>query len=84
MISLAGTFFQNAAYIPKVQRQMNFVDDIYHAFPKSVDRYAAEFGKWSVKIGSDGKIYQWLELGKTGVFCNCFPTFFSSIFSSKV
>jgi hypothetical protein len=67
------TFFEGAKYSSKVLRQMNKADDIYHAFPKSIDGYAAEFGQWSTKVGADGKVYQWLEMpgnygGKTGTF----------------
>ncbi len=67
------TFFEGAKYSDKVLRQMSKADDIYHAFPKSVDSYATKFGKWSTKLGEDGKTYQWLKMpgsygGKTGVF----------------
>ncbi|MBS0628226.1 MAG: hypothetical protein JSS09_08455 [Verrucomicrobia bacterium] len=41
---------------------MNKIDDVYHAFPSSVDRFSARFGEYSTKIGSDGKVYQWLEM----------------------
>jgi hypothetical protein len=69
----ASSFFQGAKYSPKVLNQMNKVDDIFHAFPKSVDGFATKFGKWSTKVGADGKTYEWLEMpgsygGKTGVF----------------
>ena len=52
---------------------MGKTDDIFHAFPKSVDGYATKFGQWSTKVGGDGKSYQWLKMpgdygGKTGVF----------------
>jgi hypothetical protein len=52
---------------------MNNVDDILHGFPKSIDGYATKFGQWSIKVGADGKVYQWLEMpgsygGKTGTF----------------
>ncbi len=67
------TFFKGAKYSDKVVRQMSKANDIYHAFPKSVEGYATKFGKWSTKIGADGKLYQWLEVpgsyaGKTGTF----------------
>ena len=67
------TFFEGAKYSDKVLRQMNKADDIYHAFPKSVDVYATKFGQWSTKVGADGKVYQWLEMpgsygSRTGVF----------------
>lgn len=41
---------------------MSKADDIYHAFPKSVDGYATKFGQWSTKLGADGKPYQWLKM----------------------
>ncbi|MEM7110016.1 MAG: hypothetical protein AAF519_17445 [Bacteroidota bacterium] len=52
---------------------MSKADDLFHGFPKSVDSYATKFGKWSTKVGRDGKTYQWLEMpgsygGKTGTF----------------
>lgn len=52
---------------------MSNTNDIYHAFPKSVDGLASKFGKWSTKLGADGKPYQWLKIrgsygGKTGIF----------------
>lgn len=67
------TFFQGAKYSPKVMQQMSKADDIYHAFPKSVDGFATKFGQWSTKVGADGKTYQWLKMpgsygGKTGTF----------------
>ena len=66
-------FFKGAKYSNKVVSQMKKADDIVHSFPKSVDGYATKFGQWSIKIGADGKVYQWLEMpgsygGKTGVF----------------
>lgn len=69
----AKTFFKGAKYSQKVLQQMNKVDDIYHGFPKQVEAFAAKYGKWSTKIGKDGKSYQWLEMsgsleGKEGVF----------------
>jgi len=68
-----SAFFEGAKYSDKVIRQMGKADDIYHAFPKSVDGYATKFGQWSTKLGADGKPYQWLKMpgsygGKTGVF----------------
>ena len=67
------TFFEGAKYSDKVLRQMNKADDIYHAFPKSVDGYATKFGQWSTRVGADGKVYLWLEMpggygGKIGTF----------------
>ncbi|MEZ4912401.1 MAG: hypothetical protein R2774_16245 [Saprospiraceae bacterium] len=69
----ASTFFQGAKYSPKVMQQMSKADDIFHAFPKSVDGFATKFGKVSTRIGGDGKTYQLLEMsgsygGKTGTF----------------
>lgn len=68
-----STFFEGASYSSKVLKQMGKADDIYHAFPKSVDGFATKFGQWSTKLGADGKPYQWLKMegsfgGKTGVF----------------
>ena len=67
------SFFQGAKYSTKVLNQLNKVDDIYHAFPRNVDGFAAKYGKLSTKIGSSGNTFQWLELpgsygGKTGTF----------------
>ena len=56
------TFFEGAQYSSKVLRQMSKVDDIYRAFPTSVDGFATKFGTWTTKVGSDGKTYQWLEM----------------------
>jgi len=71
--SKCDTFFEGTQYSSKVLRQMSKPNDIYHAFPTSVDGFATKFGTWSTKIGSDGRPYQWLEMhgsygGKTGVF----------------
>ena len=67
------SFFEGAKYSDKVLRQMSKADDIFHAFPRSVDGYATKFGQWSTKLGADGKPYQWLKMpgsygGYTGVF----------------
>jgi len=64
-------FFEGAKYSDKIIRQMDKADDIFHAFPKSVDGYATKFGEWSLQVGADGKTYQWLKMpgsygGKTG------------------
>ncbi len=69
----SATFFEGASYSSKVLKQMGKADDIYHAFPKSVDGFATKFGQWSTKLGADGKPYQWLKMpgsygDKTGVF----------------
>jgi RHS repeat-associated protein len=66
-------FFEGATYSSKVLKQMGNADDIFHAFPQSVDGFATKFGQWSTKIGADEKAYQWLEMGgsyggKTGTF----------------
>jgi len=66
-------FTKGARYSDKVIQQMSNADDIYHAFPQSVDGFATIFGNWSSRIGADGKTYYWLELrgsyaGKTGIF----------------
>lgn len=37
-------FFEGAKCSNKVLRQTSKADDIYHAFPKSVDGYATRFG----------------------------------------
>ena len=52
---------------------MDKMTDAKHAFPRSVDGYANEFGQVTPRIGSDGNVYQWLEIpgsygSKTGVF----------------
>lgn len=67
------SFFDGAKYSTKVLSQMDKADDIFHAFPKSVDGYAAKFGQYSIKVGADGKVYQWLKLpgsygSRSGVF----------------
>lgn len=69
----ALTYFNGARYESKVIKQYNNAKDVYHAFPEVVDNYAIKFGKWSVKRGANGKLYEWLELagsynGKKGVF----------------
>lgn len=66
-------FFTNSRYSSKVFTQMNNTPDLYHAFPGSVDGFAAKFGRWTVETGGDGKAYEWLRLpgswaGKNGVF----------------
>lgn len=70
---MTRAFFQGAKYSSKVLRQMNKTDDLYHAFPKSVDGYAIKFGKSFSRGGADGNVYQWLRLegtwgGKAGYF----------------
>ncbi len=67
------SFFENTTYSPKVLRQASKVNDICHAFPKSVDGFATEFGSFSTKIGADGKIYNWLEMN--GSYRNRVGTF---------
>ncbi len=67
------TFFEGAKYSDKVLSQMDKADDMFHNFPKSVDAYSTKFGRWSTKVGGDGKVYPWLEMsgsygGKSGVF----------------
>lgn len=68
-----SNFFKGAKYSTKVMKQMGKADDIAHAFPKSVDAFAAKYGQWSTRVGSDGKTYQWLTMkgsygGKKGTF----------------
>ena len=58
----AGKFFEGARLAPKVVAQMSNAADINHAFPGAVDAFAAKYGKWSTKIGGDGKKYEWLEM----------------------
>ena len=70
---LTSTFFEGAQYSTKVLSQMKNIDDIYHAFPTSVDGYAIKFGKSFIQTGADGNVYSWLRLegswaGKTGYF----------------
>lgn len=72
-VKRAETFFEGAKFSSKVIRQMEKTDDLYHAFPKSVDGFATKFGKWTTQRGADGKTYQWLRMkgnyrGKTGTF----------------
>jgi RHS repeat-associated protein len=57
-----GDFFDGAYYGDKVIRQMGNVSDARHAFPESVDGFAAAFGKQSTIVGGDGNTYQILEL----------------------
>ncbi len=52
---------------------MSNASDIYHAFSKSVDAFAAKYGSLSTKFGTDGAKYQLLEMrgsigGKMGTF----------------
>ncbi len=70
----AGTaFFDGARYTEKVLRGMDNVTDLRHGFPRSVDGYAGKFGKFSEKVGSDGKNYHQMAMpgeyrGQKGVF----------------
>ena len=69
----AVNFFKGAKYSPKVLQQMQKADDLYHAFPKSVDGFATRYGQSTIKIGGDDKTYQMLRMqgsygGKTGTF----------------
>lgn len=69
----ANNFFEFAKYSEKVQNQMNITKDIFHSFPQSVDSYANRFGKWTTKLGADGKPYQWLEMqGSYGGYSGTF------------
>ncbi len=66
-------FFDGTKYSQKVLQQMNKADDALHAFPQSVEGFAAKYGRSTTKLGADGKPYQWLEMhgsyrGKTGTF----------------
>jgi RHS repeat-associated protein len=70
---MTRTFFQGAQYSSKVISQMNNADDLFHAFPKSVDGFATSYGKSFSQVGADGEIYQWLRIkgswaGKSGYF----------------
>ena len=67
------SFFQNAFYSPKVEQQMNNLEDVFHSFPKDIENLASEFGQWTTQIGGDGAIYEWLKLraifkGQKGTF----------------
>ena len=61
-ISPVDDFFANSRYSTKVLRQMNKVDDAFHAFPSSVDAYAAKYGTVGTQTGADGATYQWLRM----------------------
>ena len=67
----AKTYFNGARYSGKVLGQMKSGD--FHGFPRSADGYATKFGKWSNKVGGDGRNYQWLKMkgsyrGQQGTF----------------
>ena len=69
----ANKFFEGAQYTPKVGKQMKNAGDLHHAFPNSVDGYAAKYGRYSREMGKDGKMYDWLRMdgsykGKNGTF----------------
>lgn len=69
----ANKFFEGAKYTNKVGKQMKNAGDLHHAFPNSVDGYAAKYGKYSREMGKDGKMYDWLRMdgsykGKNGTF----------------
>ncbi len=61
-VAKADNFFDGAKYSNKVLKQMEKVNDMHHAFPKSVDGYATKYGRFETKIGKDGKPYEWLEM----------------------
>jgi RHS repeat-associated protein len=70
---MTRTFFQGTQYSSKVIRQMSSTTDLLHNFPKSVDGFAAKFGKSFTQFGADGELYHWLRIegywsGKSGYF----------------
>ncbi|MCE6988167.1 RHS repeat-associated core domain-containing protein [Dyadobacter sp. CY323] len=72
-LNQGSNFFSGASYSPKVIHQMNKIDDVQHAFPRSVDGFAAKYGNLVSQTGGDGKIYQKLSIsgsykGKVGIF----------------
>ena len=67
----AKNYFKGARYTDKVFRQMS--RDVRHGFPKSVDGFASEYGRYSIKMGNDFKFYRWLTIegsygGRNGTF----------------
>lgn len=69
----ASSFFEGATFTQKVIQQTSNAADIGHAFPKSVEGFSTQFGKWFNKVGNDGKMYEWLTMpgsygGRTGTF----------------
>ena len=56
------SYFNGTQYTDKVIKQMNDGDDPFHSFPKKIDDYAKKHGKVTVRTGSDGKTYHWLEI----------------------
>jgi hypothetical protein len=69
----AKSFFKGSKFSSKVIRQMSKASDLQHAFPRSVDGYAANYGKVSTIVGGDNKTYKVLTIqgsyeGKSGAF----------------
>lgn len=58
----AANFFRNSQYTQKVLQQMGGVDDLYHAFPTTVDNVAAEIGTVTRVVGGDGATYLRLQV----------------------
>ena len=58
----AKHFFKGASYSPKVRNAVMSNADFRHAFPSSVDTYAAKFGEYSSRTGADGTTYKWLTM----------------------
>ena len=69
----ATRFFESAVYTPKVMQQMSVADDLYHAFPTTVDALATQAGRVTTIVGKDGATYLRLQAdgmvnGVRGVF----------------
>ena len=58
----ANNFFKDTKYTEKVMKQMGNSSDVFHGFSKSVDAYAAKYGKVTQIRGGDKKIYQMLTI----------------------
>ena len=51
----ANNFFKDTKYTEKVMKQMGNSSDVFHGFSKSVDAYAAKYGKVTQIRGGDKK-----------------------------
>ena len=58
----ANNFFKDTKYTEKVMKQMGNSSDVFHGFSKSVDAYAAKYGKVTQIRGGDKKNYQMLTI----------------------
>lgn len=69
----ANSFFEGATFTQKVVQQMGNASDLGHAFPRGVEGFSTQLGRWFNNVGKDGKAYEWLTMpgsygGRTGTF----------------